>query len=412
MKRDVEILRELAKKYAEFALSDHCLKMPERYKKHNNLEIVRPPVLIFEVPWGELGGHTEMRTHCEDEWYRGMEWFFLVALFQKKHFPCDNVVHPYFRSPVALNSTGNGLNIEEDRIRAGTGSDIASHSYKDVLPDEEALSKLSMPEITLDADETQKRLELYGEIFDGIMPIKKAGVSVNFPVWDYISEYRGVENCMIDLYDRPEFVHKTVDLFTRIIEHELDMYEKLNVLETDPYYIHCTPACTYDLPVKDMDSETIKAKDVWCRAMAQPLSMVSPEMLDEFNLKYIRRAFDRCGLSYYGCCEPLDNKIDKLRCYKNLRRISISAWADTDNAADQMRGDYVLSYKPNPAFVASGRLDREVVEKDIRKTMEACRRNNTPCEFVLKDISTVNQNANVLTQWSDTVNGIIDEYFK
>ena len=126
--------------------------------------------------------------------------------------------------------------------------------------------------------------------------------------------------------------------------------------------------------------------------MAQIFACVSPEMHDEFDLQYTQKMFDLCGLSYYGCCEPLHTKIEKLRRFKNLRRISITAWADVDSAAEQIGKDFVLSYKPNPAFVASPTFDPEPVKAEIKKVMEACKRNGTPCEFILKDISTTANN--------------------
>jgi len=408
MSQDKEIFRELAKEYAEFALSEHCLGMPERYRKLNSLEIVRPPVLVFEVPWTELFFYEELGLRCEDAQYRSLEWDMRSALFQKKYFLGDYAVHPYFRVPIFLEQSGFGLTMQEETRPSGA---IQSHAYMDVLPDEESLEQICLPEIDFDPEDAREDLEFCAEAFAGILPAKKAGASTYFPMWDYIPRFHGVENSLIDLYDRPEFMHKMIDKFTRIFEHTLDRYEALNVLDTDPYYLHCTPACTYELPMKDMDTENITTKNVWCRSMAQLLGAVSPEMLDEFDLQYVQRLFDRCGLSYYGCCEPLDNKIEKLRRFQNLRRVSITTWANVDNAAEQIQGDYVLSYKSNPAFVASGKLDTASVEAETRRVLEACRRSGTPCEFVLKDISTVHNNAAVLTQWCDTVNRVIDEYF-
>jgi len=410
-RRDMEILRELAREYAEFALSGHCLDMPERYRKHNALEIVRPPVLIFEQPWGEFGHYDEMKLTCEDPQYRSAERTMRAALFQKKYFLGDYIVHPYFRSPVCLTDTGIGISPEEDLIPSNTGTAVKSHGYKDVFPDEDALDKICMPEIGINQSETNRWLSFSEEIFDGILPVKKSGHNTHFAMWDDIPVYHGVENSMIDLYDRPEFMHRMVDAFTRAYECRLDWYEKLNVLDADQYYIHCTPACSYDLPVKDINSDEITAKDVWGRSVAQILGTVSPDMLEAFDLQYAKRLTDRCGLLYYGCCEPLDTKIEKLRQFKNLRKISITPWADVDKAAEKIGRDYVLSYKSNPAFVASEAFDAGPVEAETRRVLEACRRNNTPCEFILKDISTVNGNVDMLTQWNHTVNRVINEYF-
>jgi hypothetical protein len=134
-------------------------------------------------------------------------------------------------------------------------------------------------------------------------------------------------------------------------------------------------------------------------------------MFGEFDLQYTQRLFDKCGLAYYGCCEPLHDMIDMLRRFPNLRRISITPWADVDMAAERIGSDYVLSYKPNPAYVAERSFDPAPVIAETKRVLEACRRNGTPCEFILKDISSVSNNPDNLTQWVNTVNSVIDRYF-
>ncbi|MCL2519052.1 MAG: hypothetical protein FWF15_10865 [Oscillospiraceae bacterium] len=408
----IEYIKELAKRYAEEALSDRGERILNLYREHNSKKIVRPPVLVFEVPWGEFAPkEEELQCKCEDNQYHGVESEMRLALFQLKHFGGDYIVHPYYRVHVGLNGTGIGISVKEKIIPSTTGAYIMAHEYEDVLPDYESLEKINNPIYSLNNEYTEKRMEFIGKIFGGIMPYKKAGHSLSFATWDRIPMYHGVDNSLTDLYERSEFIHAMVEKFTQIYESQIDQFEKLNVLDTDPYYIHCTPAPTYDLPAKDMDNEKIVAKDVWIRIMAQIFAVVSPEMHDEFDFRYTKRLFDKCGLSYYGCCEPLDNKIDKLRQFGNLRRISITPWANVESAAEQIGNDYIFSYKPNPAFVASPTFDPEPVIEEVERVIKACLKNNTPIEFVLKDISTISGNYNNLTQWVETVNGVIDRYY-
>ena len=412
MKRDMEILRELAKEYAEFALSGHCVNMPQRYRKLNSLEIVRPPVLVFEEPWGEFGHYDELKLKCEEPSYQEMERQLRMILFKKKHFLGDFIVHPYIRSPISVVRDRLEFRSEEDVPDEMSVGGLTAHGYKDVLPDDEAVERVCVPgNVSIDEEETERLLAYNREVFDGILPVKKSGIDNRFATWDVISCLHGVETSLMDLVDRPEFMHRMVEKFTQIYERELDCYERLNVLDGDQYYLHCTPACTYDLPVKYMDTDKIGAKDVWGRGVAQILGAVSPEMLDEFDLRYQRRLADRCGLLYYGCCEPLDGKIGKLRQFKNLRRISITPWANVDKAAEEMGSDFVLSYKSNPAYVASGTLDTDAAKAETRKVLSACRKNGTPCEFILKDITTAKGNVGALADWVNLVNAQIDEYF-
>jgi len=106
----------------------------------------------------------------------------------------------------------------------------------------------------------------------------------------------------------------------------------------------------------------------------------------------------------------LDLKIDILRKrFKNLRKVSITPWAEPEIAARNIGSDYVLAAKPNPAFVNSPTFNPEPVEQEIREVLDACKRYGTTCEFVLKDISTIANNPNNLTQWCDTVKNIIEQ---
>jgi hypothetical protein len=135
-------------------------------------------------------------------------------------------------------------------------------------------------------------------------------------------------------------------------------------------------------------------------------------MHDEFDLAYNQKLFGECGLLYYGCCEPMDGKIDILRKrFPNLRKISITPWADPEAAARDIGGDYVMAAKPNPAFVAMPRFDPGPVESEIERYCAACIENGTTVEFVLKDVSTIANNPRNLTQWAATVEAVLDRYY-
>ena len=118
---------------------------------------------------------------------------------------------------------------------------------------------------------------------------------------------------------------------------------------------------------------------------------------------------EKCGLSYYGCCEPLDRFIPYLKKISNMRKIGVTPWANVLSCAEQIGGDYVLARKPNPANAA--RFDRETVAKEITETIEAAIPNKCPYEFVLKDISTVNNTPQNLIAWTKTVIEVIDKYY-
>ena len=88
------------------------------------------------------------------------------------------------------------------------------------------------------------------------------------------------------------------------------------------------------------------------------------------------------------------------RIIPNLRKISITPWADINRSAEAVGKDYVISAKPNPAYLPYAASDPDLIRKEIRTLIDACRRNQTPCEILLKDISTSAYNLENLIVWN------------
>ena len=409
-KNEKRIVRALAERYASIATQDIQRERIERYYSTISMDEVRPVVLIDEVPWGEIDDDC-LKLRCEEEEHRRLEWQLRRALYQWEHFQVDMVIPPVFRVSKRILSSGIGIEIQETLLKADTGTHIMSHEYVDQLKTDEDVDGLVLPVISYDREATERAAELAEDTFTGLLPIELEGTTFQYNIWDRISTFRGVDKLLLDLAMRPDFMHRTAQKFMEIAEAIFRQYLELGLLETDPLLLHCTPACARELPTADF-SGTVRPKDVWGRCSAQIFASVSPQMHDEFDLQYNQQIFGECGLLYYGCCEPLDKKIDILRKrFPNLRKISITPWADPGNAACNMRSDFVMAAKPNPAFVALPVFEPKPVEQEITRYLDACRRHDTTCEFVLKDISTIANNPANLSQWANTVKEVIDRYY-
>jgi hypothetical protein len=407
--QDKRTLRQLAERYSELAHLEVQQERIERYYQTNALAKVRPVVLISEVPWGEIRDEALANT-CAPElgW---LETRLRCALYQWDHFQVDLVIPPFFEVGKQIRSSGIGLAIDEVQLKGDTGAYIAAHEYHDVLRTDEDLEKLHPPEISYDREGTEELVAVAEEVFAGLLPVKAVGVQLQYSIWDQISQYRGVQHLLCDLAMRPEFMHRAARRFADIALATFRQYRDLDLLYPSPFLLHCTAACSRELPAADFAGK-VRYQDVWGRCAAQIFGAVSPEMHDEFDLPYNQELFGECGLLYYGCCEPMDHKIEILRRrFKNLRKISITPWADPERAASRIGGDYVMAAKPNPAFVSSPTFDPAPVEREMTAYLEACRRHNTTCEFVLKDISTIANRSENLTQWAATVKGVIDRYY-
>ena len=304
-KQDRKTLRSLAERYSEIAHLDVQKERIERYGQTNSLEIVRPVVLISEVPWGEIRDDV-LKNTCSSElgW---IETHLRQVLYQwgtlsgRSRGACH--VSSVQRDPL----TGIGLQVDEVQIKGDTGAYIASHRYRDVLKTDQDLEKLIIPKLTYDQEGTAEAFEMAREVFDGLMPVELTGTALHYNIWDEIAVFRGADNLLTDLAVRPDFMHRTAQRFMDIADATFKQLEALDALDPALTLLHCTVACTRNLPARDF-SEKVRIKDVWGRCSAQIFAVVSPQMHDEFDLAYNEKLFGECGLVYYGCCEPLGQK--------------------------------------------------------------------------------------------------------
>jgi len=272
---------------------------------------------------------------------------------------------------------------------------------------EEDIEKIQTPKIWKDKEMSEKWLEAAKDIFGGILKPTPRGMGGHGHVWDQISIWRGVEECMHDIADRPEFTHKLLDKMFGLYHYQIDEYERLGFIDAGAPFIHCTGAYTDELPgfngesEEELEKSRHSAKSIWAQGAAQLFSMVSPDAHEEFEIAYQMKWFERFGLGYYGCCEPLDLKIDIISKLPNVRKISMSPWVDMNRGSEAMAGRFVFSRKPNPAFLANDTAwIPELVRKDLTDAHTIAAKYGNPCELILKDVSTVGNKPERLWEWA------------
>lgn len=411
MPTDKQILRQLAREYYQLSKEERNTERRKLHTAVNDLKMIRPVVLIDELPWNEMNINDELTVMCENPLLRGTEWFLRSNIYKYKHMPADMFLRPYIPVSKVIHSTGNGMNVQEKTLKTDEKNNIVSHEYTDQFKTEEDFEKLKIPVITYDSEMTLKQFEFIGEILGDIIPVKIVGKDYfSNTVWDEISAYRGVTNLLMDLIERPEFSHQLVAKLTEIKLAELEQNEALGLYDSDPFSLHCTPILTSDLPGKDFDGEKMTRKDIWGRGTAQIFASVSKAMHEEFDIEYMKQTVGQCGLVYYGCCEPLDKKIDIVEKIPNLRKIGVTPWADVNLATEIIGKRYVVSSKPNPASVGVEKLDQDALKKEIKAILDACKRNGCSCDITLKDISTCSNRPANIFEWEQTVMEMVRNY--
>lgn len=210
----------------------------------------------------------------------------------------------------------------------------------------------------------------------------------------------GIEEILMDMYTRPDYVHVLLDTLTKAYLHRYDQYEKMGLLSLNNDSSRTGGGLNYTscLPKPGLVHKPAVRKDMWGRTMAQIFSSVSPEMHSEFAIKYELMFLKDFGISYYGCCEPMHRKIGILKQIPNLRKISMSPWVDHAEGAAAIGMDYAYSLKPNPAIFAEDVWNPEKARMDLRDALEKTK--GCPVEVVMKDISTVKYEPQRLWDWA------------
>jgi len=394
--RDEDILRELARRVAEIGHLPEQEEKAEMWRRHNDLERVRPMVLIFpEGSWREMLPRSDVV--CESELAQGYEYDLRVRLYYWEHMQDDNVIEPIVQSPIVMHNTGWGVQTEITRPEEACGA----HHYDPVLQDESDVEKIQIPQITVDWEATERRFEQIQELFDGILTVEKQGRSnYGMSPLDQYATLRGIDQMYLDLAVNPEMVHRAAD---RIVDGHLAMIRAMEAqgalsLGNRRHYVGSGGVgYTRQLPQSDFDGAHVRPVDLWGFATAQTFSLVSPAMHEEFALQHEIRALELFGLNCYGCCEPLHLKLGEVKRIPNLRRISISPWADVETSAAELEDNYVFSWKPNPAVGAGEGWDEDVVRKGIRMFLEKTR--GCIVEMIMKDTHTCRHEPQRMWDW-------------
>ncbi|MFW5856381.1 MAG: hypothetical protein ACOCX4_00765 [Planctomycetota bacterium] len=398
---DRTTLRDLGARIMEVASLPEQAERAERWRRLNRLEPVRPLVYINEIPWHEMNVDDELTLRCEDPFCQGIETSLRRTLYQWNHMPGDMVVDPVLYSPVphTPQSCYSGWGVEENAVRAADGH--GSAGFIPVITSEADLDKLGRPEVTVDWDAAARNREAMASIFDGVIPIEQRGIVTQWMApWDVLIHWYGIEQLYIDMIDRPELVHALLGRFMDGVHHVLDRQAELGLLSVSNGNHRVGSGglgITDELPGPDNPPAHVGPEHQWGTSTGQIFSEVSPDMHEEFCLRYERPYLARFGLTCYGCCEPLHNKMHLMRTIPNLRRISMSTWIDVEKAVAGVGADYVFSRKPNPAVLAAetwspAQARTELV--DFLAKAEGCR-----VELVMKDISTVRNEPQRLWEW-------------
>jgi len=285
------------------------------------------------------------------------------------------------------------------------GKDGGAYNWEAPLKGEfnaDVLKALKPAKIAVDMTRTKALETLAHDVFDGILEVKLEGVYWwSLGMTTDLIMLRGFENVLYDFYDNPQGVHALMAFLRDENLAMLDYLEENRLLTlNNGGDFHGTGgyAWTDELPATGFKSD-VRLRDMWGFCESQETVGVSPEMFAEFIFPYQLEMLERFGLNIYGCCEPLDTRMDSVLQIPRLRKVTVSPWSNDEAMAERLGRDYVFCKKVNPARIATAEIDEDAIRTELRTAFTAAKRHNCPAEVLMRDVMTVSGNPNNLIRW-------------
>jgi hypothetical protein len=392
-----DTVRELARRVAELVNSPENARRQKLWRDVNSLhKTERPPVICHpgSGAWSEIFTPTVLVS--KDRWLAGLEDSFRKILY-KWELGDDTVVDPWMAVPAVMRLEGQhlwGLPVKTVSVNYSDVSRTAWR-YDPPVKEESDIERIVSPRYRYDEAATEQALSRMNDLLGDILPVKQTCAIPGAGAWlhGWATQLRGVEQLLVDLMDRPAWVHRLMRTLRDGFLGVMDQYEKAGVLTLNNVGLM---ACD-DLPQRDFDGQHVRLRDLWGRGESQEFQGVSPAQYEQFLLRYQKPILERFGLTFYGCCEDLTNKIPLVLSIPNLRKFVCSAWTNIGKLAAAVGDRYVIEWRQKATDVVYApdlSAVREHLEKGLRLA-RGCR-----VMIVLQELETTNRNPRRLTEWA------------
>jgi len=409
---DRRVIRDLAARWAELAAQP---VMEERKRQWRALHDLTPerPMILFET--SSIDGYVAPdELLCVSPTLRAVEKTMRDNIRHAEEVGDDIVLEPYLRIGWDIESDGFGVNVQtteavvpEDEIPLGYTFNFPIREPGD--------TKLLHPRaFGVNRARTLARSRFLEDAFGDLLPVRIGNydqflteppgeswagnyfIGLTWQIYRFI----GNDGLLYWVYDAPEAIHWLMEYMTQDRERMFALIEREGLVVPNTDNQMAGPRAygyVSSLPGPD-SAEPTTLGDVWCWADSQETTSISPTMYKEFFLPYMARLTSRFGLVYYGCCEPVHDRLDMvLEAMPNLRSVSVSAWSDFQKVADMLGQRYVYSRKPNPAFMSGASPEWDLVERDLRQTYTAARDCNV--ELLFRDLYAIEGDRARLARW-------------
>ena len=410
--KEVQSLRRLAARWMEHAASPVMPQRRRQWKAVKDLRAEKPMILVETCMLPDYIGPDELV--CVDPFARNVEKSLYEVVRHADEVGDDIVVDPYFRVPWVLEISDYGVPIEKHHAVASNGSEVG-YSFNFGVRSEADVQRLHLRSRSVNRRESFHHKELLEDVFGDILPVRLGGydpfnTEPGYRPWlgnlyggltMDLFKLIGNEALLTWVYDEPSLLHRIMAVIRDDRKAHFKFMEKEGLLygNTDTW-MPCPGSYGFasDLPPVDGEGRVVSLKDCWCWTESQESAPISPAMFEEFFLPAIAEVTRPFGLTYYGCCEAIHDRFERVaRAIRNLRAVSVSGWSDLFRMGELLGTKYVFSRKPTPAYISGAHPDWDLLKKDVRDTLAAARGCNL--ELCFRDIYTIDGDRPRLAAW-------------
>lgn len=355
-------IRDLAKQVAEIAYSGANYEKRFMWESFNNFDWNGPPPVLLSLdgfafkeilPADCLGAKDPVYSLVETQlrkklWYASLDSDMVIE-------PWIDMSALYYEDSIYM----WGIEMQYSWI----GDHTVFHGELEKPSD---IEKMHIPKLHLDGTRTLEMYDRAAELLDDILDIRiewrhRHLVQPNLGVWtsQFFGQQRFLEWCI----DYPDIIHRFFEITVQAyIQHNQEMERRGRLTDN-----HCFIPDFYawhGLTVKKP-----KLSDLWVHSECQEFTSVSPSMLDEYLLAYIRPIFAMYGEGSFGCCESLNGKMDLVKTLPNLKRVTLSEQTNWNYAIEILGDDYL--YVVRPSLVDTIYCDNENrIRNDLKRMAE------------------------------------------
>jgi hypothetical protein len=95
----------------------------------------------------------------------------------------------------------------------------------------------------------------------------------------------------------------------------------------------------------------------------------------------------------------LNTRWEIIKNIPNLRRVSVSPWANVQDMAEKLQDKYIFSLKPHPGYLAFSPIDEDLIRKSLREALQFTKENNCHVEIIMKDTHTLANHPENAIRW-------------